>query len=98
VRTLAGLFEAVEAETPYGGHSVTYEPIGQAWLTLGARRRRESGEAGQRVGVETVEAVAWVDGRLSEGRVLRFGGADWVIGGIDEAGAGRVRLSLERTR
>ena len=46
MKTLAELFEAVEAETPYGGRSVSYEPVGSAWLKLGARRRRELREPG----------------------------------------------------
>ena len=39
------------------------------------------------------------DGRLLEGRVLRFGGADWRIAGVDgERRRGRVTLELERMR
>ena len=31
----------VEIDTPYGGRAVSWEPLGAAWLKLGARRRRE---------------------------------------------------------
>jgi len=97
VRALAGLFEAVEAETPYGGRSVTYEPVGSAWLKLGARRRRERTEAGVTRGVETVTAETRSDPRLKAGRVLRFGGTDWRIMAVESVG-GRAILTLERMR
>ena len=97
MRTLAGLFEAVEADTPYGGRSVTYEPVGSAWLKLGARRRRERTEAGVTRGVETVTAETRSDVRLKSGRVLRFGGADWRIVSGETVG-GRAILNLERVR
>ena len=45
MRVLAGLFETVEAETPDGGRSVSFEPVGSAWLKCGARRRRERADA-----------------------------------------------------
>jgi hypothetical protein len=97
VRTLAGLFEAVEAQTPYGGRSVTYEPVGSAWLKLGARRRREKTEAGLTRGIETVTAETRSDARLVNGRVLRFAGTDWRIVSGETVG-GRAILSLERVR
>lgn len=97
MRALAGLFEAVEAETPYGGRSVTYEPVGSAWLRLGARRRRERTEAGVTRGVETVTAETRSDPRLTVGRVLRFGGTDWRIKVVESVG-GRAILNLERMR
>lgn len=90
---LAQLFEVVEAETPYGGRSLTYEPVGSAWLRLGQTRRRERNAAV----VETVSAEGRSDPRLIAGRVLRFGGADWrIISG--ETVGGRAILNLERTR
>ena len=100
MRLLAALYEAIEAETPYGGLSVTYEPVGRAWLRLGGRRRRERVEAGRRVAVETAEAEARADARLRPGRILRFGGADWKIlfVEVDAARPRRARLSLERSR
>ena len=91
------MFEAVEAETPYGGRSVTYEPLGSAWLKLGARRRRERTEAGVARAVETVTAETRSDPRLLVGRVLRFGGTDWRIGSGETVG-GRAILNLERMR
>jgi hypothetical protein len=100
VRVLASLFEVAEAETPYGGVATTYEPLGHAWLKLGARRRRERTEAGRAAVVETTTAEARVDPRLRPGRVLRFGGADWNIVFV-EVGVerpGRARVSLERRR
>ena len=71
MRVLAGLFQPVEAETPYGGRSVTFEPLGSAWLKCGARRRREraDGDAGPR-GVETLSAETRADPRLLEGRAM----------------------------
>lgn len=90
---LAQLFEVIEAETPYGGRSLTYEPVGSAWLRLGQTRRRERNAAV----VETVTVEGRSDPRLIAGRVLRFGGADWrIVSG--EAVGGRAILNLERTR
>jgi membrane protein implicated in regulation of membrane protease activity len=95
---LAGLFQPVEAETPYGGRSVTFEAVGSAWLKCGARRRTERGEGDQRRAVETMGAETRADPRLAVGRVLRFGGGDWRVVGMEEARPGRVRLDLERVR
>jgi hypothetical protein len=97
VSALAELFEAVEAETPYGGRSVTFEPCGSAWLKLGARRRRERTEAGVTRPIETVTAETRADARLAVGRVLRFGGGDWRIATGETVG-GRAILNLERMR
>ena len=98
MRVLAGLFQAVEAETLYGGRSVTFEAIGSAWLKCGARRRTERGEGDQRRAVETMGAEARADPRLSVGRVLRFGGADWRIVAAQDVRPGRAKLDLERVR
>ena len=99
MRLLAGLYERVEVETPMGGRAVSYEPLGQAWIALGARRRRAVADAGAPVRiVETASAETRADPRLVEGRVLRFGGGDWRIALVENAAPGRARLSLERTR
>jgi len=98
VRTLAGLFQPVEAETPYGGRSVSFEAVGSAWLKCGARRRLERGEGDQRRAVETMGAEARADARLVISRVLRFGGADWRIVAMEDARPGRAKLDLERVR
>lgn len=98
MRILAGLFQPVEAETPYGGRSVSFEAVGSAWLKRGARRRTERGEGDQRRAVETMGAEARADARLTVGRVLRFGGADWRIVSVEDAGPGRAKLDLERVR
>jgi hypothetical protein len=90
---LAQLFEVIEAETPYGGRSLTYDPVGSAWLRLGQTRRRERNTAV----VETVTAEGRSDPRLIAGRVLRFGAADWRIVSVETVG-GRAILNLERTR
>ena len=97
MKILAGLFEPLEAETPYGGRSVSWQPAGSAWLKLGARRRRERSEAGGLRAVETVTAETRADLRLTPGRVLRFGGADWRIVSGETVG-GRAILNLERSR
>ena len=97
MKVLAGLFEGVESETPYGGRAVSWEPVGSAWLKLGARRRRERREAGGPRAIETVTAEARSDARLAAGRVLRFGGGDWRIVSGETVG-GRAILNLERTR
>jgi hypothetical protein len=99
-RTLAELLEPVEAETPYGGRTVSFESLGVVWLALGARRSRERAEDDIARTVETLEAEVRVDPRLSEGRVLRFGGGDWMIRRIDGEAErpGRATLSLERGR
>ena len=98
MRVLAGLFQPVEAETPYGGRSVTFEAVGAAWLKCGTRRRSERGEGDQRRTVETLEAEARADGRLTVGRGLRFGGADWAVASVQDLRPGRVKLGLERRR
>ena len=97
MKVLAGLFEGVEAQTPYGGTSVSWEPVGHAWLKLGARRRREKSEAGQLRAVETVTAETRADPRLTVGRVLRFGGGEWRIETGERVGGAAI-LMLERMR
>ena len=97
MKVLAGLFEGVESETPYGGRAVSWEPLGSAWLKLGARRRREKTELGGTRTVETVTAETRSDARLAAGRVLRFGGGDWRIVSGETVG-GRAILNLERMR
>lgn len=100
MRVLAQLLEAVEAETPYGGQVVSYEPLGSVWLRLDGRRRRERTEAGVSSAVEVALAETRADPRLSESRVIRFGGADWIIAAVngDPDRPGRVTLNIERTR
>lgn len=101
MRVLAALLQPVEAETPYGGRSVGFETVGSAWLRCGARRRVERGEAERRRAVETMSAEARADARLTAGRLLRFGGADWDIVSVEPqppGRPGRTRLTLERVR
>lgn len=100
MRVLGELLEPVEAETPYGGRAVSYEPIGSVWLRLNGRRQRERTEAGVTSTLETATAETRADPRLVERRVIRFGGADWVIAAIDgdPDRPGRVTLNIERTR
>jgi hypothetical protein len=97
MRVLADLFEGAESETPYGGRSVSWEPLGSAWLKLGGRRRREKREVGGVRDVETVTAETRSDVRLTVGRMLRFGGGDWRIVSGETVG-GRAILNLERMR
>lgn len=97
MKVLAELLQGVESETPYGGRAVSWEPLGWAWLKLGARRRREKSEPGGTRAVETVTAETRSDARLAEGRVLRFGGGDWRIVSGETVG-GRAILNLERVR
>jgi hypothetical protein len=97
VKVLAELLQGVESETPYGGRAVSWEPLGWAWLKLGARRRREKSEPGGARAVETVTAETRSDARLTEDRVLRFGGGDWRIVSWETVG-GRAILNLERVR
>jgi len=97
MKALAELFEGIEGETPYGGRSVSWEPLGSAWLKLGVRRRREKSEPGGARSVETVTAETRSDVRLSVGRMLRFGGGDWRIVSGETVG-GRAILNLERMR
>jgi hypothetical protein len=100
VRVLGELFERVEAETPYGGRAVSWEPLGAVWLKVQGRRRRERSEAEGTVVVEVATAEARTDPRLVEGRVIQFGGADWTISQVDVEAErpGRSELQLERTR
>jgi hypothetical protein len=96
VRVLAGLFEGLESQTPYGGRAVQWEPLGSAWLKLGPRRRREKNEPGGARMVEVMTAEARADARLLPERVLRFGGADWRIRSSETVGGAAI-LNLERT-
>jgi hypothetical protein len=100
MRTLAELLEATAEETPYGGRAVSLESLGWAWLALGQRRSRDRAEEGLARAVETVEAEVRADDRLTEGRVLRFGGGDWAIRRAepDARRPGRMKLTLERDR
>lgn len=100
MRMLAELLEAVEAETPFGGQAVSYAALGSVWLRLGGRRRRERSEAGGLGVVEVAAAETRTDPRLIEGRLIRFGGADWRIVQVDVQAdkPGRCDLQLERTR
>lgn len=99
MRMLARIEQPVESETPYGGRITTYEPQGVVWLACGARRRRERSDSGQSVrAVETLRAICRTDDRVVEGRVLRFGGADWTVRAIDVGEVGRMILDLERGR
>ena len=95
MRVLAGLFEGVESQTPYGGRAVSWEPLGSAWLKLGPRRLREKREPGGVRVSERVTAESRADVRLTAGRVLRFSGADWRIRSAETVG-GRAILNLER--
>ena len=100
MRWLAGLFEPIESETPFGGRAVSWQARGSAWLKLEGRRRRERTEAGVTRVIEAATAEARVDARLIEGRMLRFGGGDWsiVMVEMDDARPGRMKLNLERAR
>ncbi|MFN4091364.1 MAG: phage head-tail adapter protein [Brevundimonas sp.] len=100
MRWLAGLFEPIESETPFGGRAVSWQARGSAWLKLEGRRRRERTEAGVTRVIEAATAEARVDARLIEGRMLRFGGGDWTIVMVetDDTRPGRMKLSLERAR
>ena len=99
-KTLAELLEPTQTQTPYGGQVTTFETLGMAWLQLGQRRSRERTEEGMSRSVETLDVEVRADPRLSEGRVLRFGGGDWTIRRVDsEPGRpGCAILSLERSR
>lgn len=96
MRTRATVFEGVMSETPYAGQTIDWEPVGQVWVKLGARRRRERTEAGGLRLLETVAAETWTDPRLRPGRRLGFEGGDWDVVAIETVG-GRMILSLERT-
>lgn len=99
MRLLAELLEPVATETPAGGRSVSYEPVGWVWIKAGARRRRERDEPGGPRVIEALTAEARRDPRLMVGRVLRFSGGDWRLAMIaDGEAAGRVTLTLERDR
>lgn len=97
MRVLAGLFEGIESVTPYGGRAVSWEPVGSAWLKLGPRRRSEKSEPGGVRLRESLTAEARADSRLTEQRVLRFGGADWRIRSVQTVG-GQAILGLERSQ
>ena len=72
MKVVASLVRPVEAETPYGGRVVSYEPVGSLWLSLGARRRRERTEGGVTRGVETLSATVRADPRLADCELVRL--------------------------
>ena len=100
MRTLAELLEPTQTETLYGGQVTSYEILGLAWLAVGPRQMRERTEEGLGRSFETLEARVRTDLRLTEGRILRFGGADWTIRQTDPDAdrPGRAMLKLERRR
>ena len=99
LRVLAELYEPVSQETPFGGRSTGWEPVGVLWLAPGRPRRRERTEAdaGPRI-LESQTAEARVDPRLRPGRMLRFDGGDWRLLGVvlHAPVPGRAALTLER--
>ena len=97
MRTLAGLFEGVESQTPYGGRATSWEPFGSVWLKTGPARLREKSEPGGTRTTEITTAETRADARLTPARVLRFRGADWSIRSVETVG-GQAILNLERTR
>ena len=99
MRVLARIERPVESETPHGGGPLSYEPPGMGWLACGARRRRERTDGGQAArSIEAMSATCRGDARIVEGRVLRFGGADWAVRGVETVEGGRMKLDLERAR
>ena len=100
LRVLAELLQPVKTLTPYGGRVVSYDPLGMVWLKTGAARRRDRTDDAGTHSVEAMTAEARADPRLVEGRVLRFGGNDWAVIGLQGVAdrPGRVELMLERGR
>ena len=94
---LAEVLEPVEAETPYGGRSVSWAEHGQVWLKPGAEQRVERTEDDRAREGRRLAAEARRDGRLEIGRVLRFRGGDWRVRAVKPDG-GRMRLDLEALR
>ncbi len=94
---LAEVLEGVEADTPYGGRSISWTEFGQAWLRPGREAATlRVDEGGGRVG-QKLSAEARADERLAPGRVLRFRGGDWRIREATPRD-GRLRLGLEAIR
>lgn len=91
---LAEVVEAVEAETPYGGRSVSWQEHGQVWLGPGREQPAEIVEDGRARLRPRMEAAARRDGRLVVGRSLRFRGGVWRIRSLGPDGNG-LKLELE---
>lgn len=99
LRRLAELFEPISQETPFGGRSTGWEPVGVVWLSPGRPRLRSRTEAGAAPrALESRTAEARVDPRLRPGRMLRFDGGDWRILAVapHTPTPGRAALTLER--
>ncbi|MDO1558115.1 phage head-tail adapter protein [Brevundimonas sp. 2R-24] len=96
---MAELFEAVEAETPLGGRTRALNRLGRLWLTVLSTRRSED-KPGEAPPVGSAESLAECrsDPRLTEGRWVRMGGADWrvVHAEPDRPRLGRMTLRLRR--
>lgn len=97
-KILAELLEPVEAETPYGGRSTTYLPLGLVWLSPKGASERQRVIAGRDLATARRAVEAREDGRLTVGRVLRFGGGDWRIRDIEPVRFGWLELGLEAAR
>lgn len=97
-KILAELLEPVEAETPYGGRSTTYLPLGLVWLRPKSASERERVVADRAHSTARRTLEAREDGRLTVGRVLRFGGGDWRIRAVEAVRFGWVEIGLEAAR
>lgn len=97
---LAELLQPVEGETPDGGRTRSYQPLGMVWLKPGPTRRRERSDSVGTRSIEVMSVETRTDPRLAEGGVLRFGGGDWSVVGLEgvDGRPGRVELVLERER
>lgn len=98
-RTLAELFEVVEAETPFAGRTRTLELVGRLWIAVERSHRSGSSEADEPP-VETLKALAQArnDPRAEAGMRVEFDGAGWRLVHLvrDAPRMGRMTLTLER--
>ncbi len=89
-----------DAETPYGGRTITWTAVAVAWLTL-RRSAPRTGEGGERPPerTEAAEASARLHPALVPGVRLQTGdGPPWAVTAVrpDERSPGRLVLLLDR--
>ncbi len=98
-RTLAQVFSRSEAETDFGGLTVTWTPLGELWLSLASPQRYEDGTGDARPVVsEKVLAGSGSDPRVQPGQRVDVGGVAWRLVHVDRDAPKMGHMTLTLTR
>lgn len=99
LRRLAEVSAGSESETPFGGRSVTWEPVCVAWLAVVSEQPDEArdGEEPPRER-RRLTAETRADPRLARGQRVELDGVAWRLAHVlaEAPRPGRMTLSLER--